>query len=571
MWRELFFVACLVPAIIMEIGLHISECYHEENGIISSKLYDHLGYGKKITMCIFEYDEQLSKHVRRTAPGRNEEIRLRPEPYPDRPGYNITRECGPWTKIRLESEPHDDECTRFPNGSATCICDREQCNNQTFTQCYGYSNETTAALLETCPLKTTGCFVARDPKTQKLIEAGCDVSDHGSQLVEKCSSDGCNYPMYCYDSSKEAVVQCKIGDVGCYVEFEQQGPHEAKQVSGCSPNINSNVSNPSGAVCSLNGGKKQCICSGDMCNHETHFESITCQVSNGSGSMESIKCPLGTTECYIVDEKDGKNNMGCSIFNGNEGCSMENGVKTCFCHDDLCNQNVSQIHCYIADQNTPAVLKTCPFEAIGCYVARDEQTWKLIEAGCDVGAEGGHHMEKCFGDGCNHPFHCYDVGRNKMQQCDHHVTTCFTTFEKTNGVLKTSSGCDFGKFGFSLPSNGSTCLVKDGQKYCGCVGEMCNYDKTVQKISCLTSNSTSAAVMKECPIYTTHCFVKMDAKYGKLIQQGCSVFEVGDSCLVEDGVETCQCVGDKCNHLSPPDASLPFAKLYRYVVYSQFK
>uniref|UniRef100_A0AC34PV16 Uncharacterized protein n=1 Tax=Panagrolaimus sp. JU765 TaxID=591449 RepID=A0AC34PV16_9BILA len=257
MWRELFLVACLVP-VIMTRGQERSICYHEENGIISSKLG---------AVCAFEYNEQLSKHVRRTAVRDDKEIRLRPgesevcwpvdahrtacqcrgnycndmmychigdkfgrchdscsarfEPYPDRPGYNITRECGPWTKIRLESEPHDAECTRFPNGSATCICDREQCNNETYMQCYGYSNERTAALLETCPLKTTGCFVARDPKTQKLIEAGCDVSDHGSgsQLVEKCSSDGCNYPMYCYDSSKDAIVQCEIGDVGCYVEF----------------------------------------------------------------------------------------------------------------------------------------------------------------------------------------------------------------------------------------------------------------------------------------------------------------------------------------------------------------
>uniref|UniRef100_A0AC34Q7E3 Uncharacterized protein n=1 Tax=Panagrolaimus sp. JU765 TaxID=591449 RepID=A0AC34Q7E3_9BILA len=277
----------------------------------------------------------------------------------------------------------DDGC-RSENKTKICVCRGEACNKEMpRIKCF-VSNETTPATLETCALRTTECFVARDPKAQKLIEAGCDVSDHGSQLVEKCSSDGCNYPMFCYDSSKDAIVQCEIGDVGCYVEFEKQDPHGTKQVSGCSPTINSNVSNLSEAVCSLNGGRKQCICSGDMCNHETHFESINCQVSSGSGSMESIKCPLGTTECYIVDEKDGTNNMGCSIFEGgNEGCSMEDGVKTCFCHDDTCNQNVSQIHCYIADKITPAVLKTCPFEAVGCYVARDDQTWKLVEAGCD--------------------------------------------------------------------------------------------------------------------------------------------------------------------------------------------
>uniref|UniRef100_A0AC34RIG1 Uncharacterized protein n=1 Tax=Panagrolaimus sp. JU765 TaxID=591449 RepID=A0AC34RIG1_9BILA len=370
------------------------------------------------------------------------------------------------------------------------------------THCYS------VATLETCPLKTTGCFVARDPKTQKLIEAGCDVSDHGSQLVEKCSSDGCNYPMYCYDSSKDAMVHCEVGVTSCFIDRAKIGDDYAITSAGCAVPGQSKG-------CSMKNGTKTCICHADNCNQDVleikcyianqttpatlevcPFEATGCFVArdpktqklieagcdvsdHGSQLVEKcssdgcnypmycydssknaiVQCEVGVTSCYTDFAKTGLDHTitsaGCAVPGQNEGCSMKNGKKTCICHGDNCNQNF-EIKCYIANQSTPATLEVCPFEAVGCYVARDEQTGKLIEAGCDVGDEGGHHVEKCFGDGCNHPFHCYDVGRNNVQQCDHHITTCFTTFEKADGVLKTSSGCDFGKFGFPLPSNGST-------------------------------------------------------------------------------------------------------------------
>uniref|UniRef100_A0AC34RI05 EB domain-containing protein n=1 Tax=Panagrolaimus sp. JU765 TaxID=591449 RepID=A0AC34RI05_9BILA len=158
---------------------------------------------------------------------------------------------------------------------------------------------------------------------------------------------------------------------------------------------------------------------------------LFCYLRNKPEPETLVKCPNGTTHCASVGDIviDKVIQKGCAVPGQNEGCSMKNGTKTCICHGDKCNQDF-EIKCYIANQTTSATLQVCPFEAIGCYVARDEQTWKLIEAGCDVGDEGGHHVEKCFGDGCNHPFHCYDVGRNNMQQCDHHVTTCYTTFGK---------------------------------------------------------------------------------------------------------------------------------------------
>uniref|UniRef100_A0AC34R5Y4 Uncharacterized protein n=1 Tax=Panagrolaimus sp. JU765 TaxID=591449 RepID=A0AC34R5Y4_9BILA len=460
------------------------------------------------------------------------------QPYEDRHGFNITKGC---------TEPIDEGCFPSEDGSVSCYCYGRKCNEPTYgVKCYEFKFNDMQLI--DCPHLSKQCYYVRNPATLKTIDGGCDFYV-GDKL--KCSGDGCNYPMSCYDYKTDSVIQCGDKVRTCQVVYEKDVKYDVKSVTSSCGIQNDSALSPSvnETVCQMNGtDTKQCICTGDMCNYPVNFVPMFCYNDTAYATM--TKCQMGTTHCYSNwDENDGIE-MGCSVFDEKEGCRMENGKKICICRGGGCNQDILNIKCFVSNVTTPAKLDICPYEALECYSIRDPESWKTIETGCGVSQNKNAVIQT-----------------NGTQQCAHDVTTCYTVFEGDYHYYKVSSGCDPRLVNFPTPINGLECRLEGSKKYCSCSGDMCNYEKNFELTKCIISGGKGSEVTKTCPVFTTHCFYKRDVNTERIIQKNCLIFEeTGEGCLVKDGVETCKCVGDDCNG-QPLDTSLPFAKLYRYAVY----
>uniref|UniRef100_A0AC34RQJ7 Uncharacterized protein n=1 Tax=Panagrolaimus sp. JU765 TaxID=591449 RepID=A0AC34RQJ7_9BILA len=466
------------------------------------------------------------------------------------------------------------------NNVRTCVCEGNKCNVR---ECFIF-NGTMPAKLEICPYETGECYIARDLRTLKLIEAGCYRQNLGDYKIQKCHQNGCNYPMYCHDYKLNDTVQCGANVTSCFVDFDDR--HE---------------SSPQNIPCEMNGtGGKNCVCSGDMCNHERNFDSVSCFSSNDTGFEMLTKCPMDTTHCYSLWDKNNGIRMGCSVFDQKEGCRMEdnkkicvcqgdgcnqdilnvkcfvsnattpaeleNDTKICICEGDVCNQDILNVKCFVSNVTAPAKLETCPYEALECYSIRDPESLKSIETGC--GVSQNKNAEMCSENGCNYPHHCYDSQTNGTQQCARDVTTCYTIFEGDNHQNTMISGCDGSVVNLPTPANGTECKLEGSKRYCSCSADMCNYEKNFELTRCAISDGKHKDITAICSVFLTHCFYKRDVNTERIIQKNCLIFEeTGEGCVVQDDVETCKCVGDGCNNEILLDTSLPFAKLYRYAVY----
>uniref|UniRef100_A0AC34RBR6 Uncharacterized protein n=1 Tax=Panagrolaimus sp. JU765 TaxID=591449 RepID=A0AC34RBR6_9BILA len=458
-----------------------------------------------------------------------------------------------------------DLCDRHEeqDGSASCYCYGHKCNEPTYgVKCYEFKSNDMKLI--NCPHVSKQCYYVRDPATLKTIDGGCDFYVGGKP---KCSGDGCNYPMSCYDPKTANVIQCGDKVRTCQVVYERDDKYDVKTSLGSCGIQNDPASPPSvnEIVCQMNGNDmKQCICAGDMCNYPVNFVPMFCL--NDTSYATVTKCPMGTTHCYSNwDEIDGIE-MGCSVFDEKEGCRMENGKKICICQGDGCNQDILNVKCFVSNVTTPARLEICPYEAFECYAVREAESLKTIETGCGVSQNKNAVM--CSENGCNYPHHCYDSKTNGMVQCAHDVTTCYALVEGDYHKSKVSSGCDGRVVNLPTPSDGLECGLEGFKKYCSCSGDMCNYEKNFELTKCTISDGKGSEVTKICPVFTTHCFYKRDVKTERIIQKNCLIFEEnGEGCVVQDDVETCKCVGNGCNSEILLDTSLPFAKLYRYAVY----
>uniref|UniRef100_A0AC34R7X7 Uncharacterized protein n=1 Tax=Panagrolaimus sp. JU765 TaxID=591449 RepID=A0AC34R7X7_9BILA len=461
---------------------------------------------------------------------------------------------------------HEENKCNVENNVRTCVCKGDKCNDKApRIDCFVF-NGTMAAQLKSCPQETAECYIARDSRTLRLIEGGCYQQKLGDYKIQKCDQNGCNYPMYCHDYELNGVIQCDANVTSCFVNFENVNGYEMKVSSGCNSDDRLE-SSPQNILCEMNGtGGKKCVCPGDMCNHERNYDSVSCFTSNDTGFEMLTKCPMDTTHCYSLWDKNNGTRMGCSVFDEKEGCQMENNKKICVCQGDGCNQDILNVKCFVSNITKPAKLEVCPYEALDCYSIRDPESLKTIEIGCGVSQNKNAKM--CADNGCNYPHHCYNSQTNGTQQCAHDVTTCYTIFEGDYHYYKVSSGCDGRVVDLPTPSNGIECKLEGSKKLCSCSGDMCNYEKNFELTKCIISDGKDNNATKTCPFFTTHCFYKRDVNTERIFRKQCSVFEkIGEGCVVQDDVETCQCVGDGCNSEILLDTSLPFAKLYRYAVY----
>uniref|UniRef100_A0AC34QWK5 Uncharacterized protein n=1 Tax=Panagrolaimus sp. JU765 TaxID=591449 RepID=A0AC34QWK5_9BILA len=127
-------------------------------------------------------------------------------PYKDRHGFNITKGC---------SERKEEGCFKENDGSVSCYCYGHKCNAPTYAvKCYEFRFNDVKLI--DCPNPSKQCYYVRDPTTMKTIDGGCDLQVGNKP---KCSGDGCNYPMSCYDYKTDSVIQCSDSVRTCQVIY----------------------------------------------------------------------------------------------------------------------------------------------------------------------------------------------------------------------------------------------------------------------------------------------------------------------------------------------------------------